>query len=294
MRIFDRFAIFDWSGAAGPRQPGIRLAVAHNNHTLEDNAPQLVEYDPGWNRAAARDWILQQHIAQENMLIGLDLSAGFPFADANAFFPHWDESPPSAPALWALVDRICAQEPHLGVNEFVRHPHASRHFRQRGQLGDLHPIGGGRLRVTEIASREQRLANPYSCLNLVGAAQVGKSSLSGMRMLHQLRGIVPIWPFDPIPKTGPMLIEIYTSIAAHAAGRPKGRSKMRCADSVNAALLALGSPPCKPHGNYDDHSSDALITAAWLRIAAHNPALWAPKLLSDKIAATEGWTFGVA
>ena len=27
---------------------------------------------------------------------------------------------------------------------------------------------------------------PYSNFNLVGAAQVGKSSLSGMRMLHRL------------------------------------------------------------------------------------------------------------
>ncbi|WP_204315773.1 hypothetical protein, partial [Stenotrophomonas maltophilia] len=68
---------------------------------------------------------------------------------------------------------------------------------------------------------------PYSCFNLVGASQVGKSSLTGMRVLHRLRGKVPLWPFDPLPEAGPVLVEIYTALAARAAGMRKGISKIR-------------------------------------------------------------------
>ena len=298
MRKFSQFAVFDWSGATGPKQPGIKLAIADASAAC-GKAPRLVDNPGGWNRGAAMAWIAQQAAAQANILIGLDLSAGFPFIDAGAFFPGWAHTPANAPALWALVDHICANEPHMGANQFVAHPDAARHFRQTGNLGDLHPTGGGRLRITEIASREQGLANPYSCLNLIGAAQVGKSSLTGMRVLHRLRGPelrrkVPVWPFDPVPASGPLIVEIYTSIAARAAGRPKGRSKVRDAPGLDAALAMLGADPAAPQDRYDDHGTDALITAAWLRNAAHVPGFWAPKSMTAQIAATEGWTFGVA
>ena len=63
-----------------------------------------------------------------------------------------------------------------------------------------------------------------SGFNLVGAAQVGKSTLSGMRMLHRLDGIVSLWPFDPLPEHGPVLVETYTTIAARASGCHQGAS----------------------------------------------------------------------
>ena len=55
---------------------------------------------------------------------------------------------------------------------------------------------------------------PYSNLNLVGAAQVGKSSLTGMRLLHALGRRLPIWPIDAVPAHGSLIVEIYTTIAA--------------------------------------------------------------------------------
>jgi hypothetical protein len=289
MRTFDQFAVFDWSGAAGPRQSGIALATVQSS-----GSPILAPYPQKWSRADARDWIADRANAGTNMLIGLDVSAGFPFVDAHAFFPGWYDSPQSAPELWGLVDTICADDMHMAVQSFLTHPEISRHFRAVGACGDRFPPGQGRLRETELVSRELGLANPYSCLNLVGAAQVGKSSLTAMRMLHQLRGIIPIWPFDPIPASGPMLIEIYTSIAAFAAGRRKGRSKIRSQTDLDAALAALDCPASAPMAHYDDHQTDALITTAWLRIASQNTQLWSPAKLTPKIAATEGWTFGVA
>src|SRR5690606_6178332 len=99
---------------------------------------------------------------------------------------------------------------------------------------------------------------------LVGAAQVGKASLSGMRVLHRLESRLPVWPVDPLPEAGSLVVEIYTAIAALAAGRSAGRSKMRSFAELNAALAALGVPSMDGTGPIDDHSADALLTAAWL------------------------------
>jgi hypothetical protein len=71
---------------------------------------------------------------------------------------------------------------------------------------------------------------PYSNFNLVGAAQVGKSGLTGMRMLHRLSGRLAIWPIDPLPERGSVVVEIYTTIAAIAGGRSASRSKIRHID----------------------------------------------------------------
>ena len=196
-----------------------------------------------------------------------------------------------------MVDRVCAEDADLGAGSFVDHPVASRYFRRHGgREGDLFQRREalhrrGRLRVTE--GRQAALGcTPYSNFNLVGAAQVGKASLTGMRMLHQLRGALPVWPIDPLKTSGSVVVEIYTTIAAIAAGRRAGRSKMRVADELNAALANLGSAPIGADSRLDDHRCDALLAAAWLRIASGRADLWQPSGLTDEIARTEGWTFG--
>jgi hypothetical protein len=227
------------------------------------------------------------------VLVGLDLSPALPFADCGAYFPAWDLSPPDAKSLWELVDHLSRSDPHLSATSFVDHLEASRYFRRQGlPLGDrFGEDGRGRLRIVEHRQREQQLS-PTSCFNLVGAAQVGKSSLTGMRLLHRLAGRVPIWPFDAVPDRGPLIVEIYTSIAARRAGIRAGRSKIRDAAALDAALDALGSERHRPLTSYNDHATDAMITAAWLRMAADDQALWRPPGL-DGVAQTEGWTFGV-
>jgi hypothetical protein len=91
-----------------------------------------------------------------------------------------------------------------------------------------------------------------------------------------------------------VVIEIYTAIAARAAGLPKGRSKLRDATALDTALAALGSRPHSPLARYDDHSTDAILTAAWLRASVGRADLWHPPALTPEIARTEGWTFGIA
>lgn len=286
---FRHFCAIDWSGAVGARQRGIALALCG----IGNDAPQLVRPGHVWSRLEVADWLLKD--LPPDTLVGLDLGASLPFADAGAFFPGWADSPPDARALWHFIDGLCAGDEHLAATSFVDHVEAARHFRRHGgRTGDRFEAGRGRLRVTERAQQAMGL-NPYSNLNLVGAAQVGKSSLTGMRVLARLDGRLPAWPFDPLPTTGSVVVEIYTTLAALAAGRSKTRSKMRSWEALDKALVhpAIASRPLGRAGAADDHSTDALLTAAWLRRVASDPALWSPPALTPDLARTEGWTFGV-
>lgn len=284
---FTRFAAIDWSGARGSSHTGIAVAVCETG----DAAPVLVA-PPGraWSRMAVHDWLLDQ--ADTGLLVGLDLSPAFPFIDEGAYFPGWHDSPADARALWAMIDALAAGDADFAADGFLADPDVRRHFRQHRDCGDLFPGGAGRMRACEIGTRAMGLS-PTSSFNLVGAAQVGKASLTGMRVLHSLQTRVPIWPFDPVPDRGALIVEIYTTIAARAAGIRAGRSKMRDAASLDAALVALGSRPHVSLPRYDDHATDAILTAAWLRVSAGRPDLWAPDGLTPHIARTEGWTFGV-
>ena len=290
---FNHFAAIDWSGAAGERHRGIAVALC----TRGMEAPRLVSPRHRWSRAEVLEWLLCD--LPPDTLVGCDLGTSFAYCDRGAFFPGWGEDPPDARALWALVERICVADPHLAATSFVDHPQASRHFRRPGgREGDLFATAGkrggsGRLRITEHAQRALG-CKPYSNFNLVGAAQVGKSSLTGMRMLHRLSGKLALWPFDPLPARGSILVEVYSAIAAIAAGRSASRSKIRSRPELDAALAVLGSAPAIRTTLIDDHKSDAIIIAAWLRNAADRPELWRPAQLTAKIAATEGWTFGAA
>ncbi len=285
---FRHFAAIDWSGAVGERHRGIAVAICSEGSA----APKLIRPHPHrWSRGELLDWLLTGMPA--NTLVGLDISTALAFADRGAYFPGHNDSPTNARALWARVEAICADEPHLGANSFVDHPEFAPHYRRHGgREGALFGGGGGRLRVTELHQRALG-CKPYSNFNLVGAAQVGKASLTGMRVLHRLSGKLPLWPVDPLPESGPVVVEIYTTVAAIAAGRSASRAKMRSYAELNAALVALESKPVRGSGAIDDHSSDALLAAAWLRHVAHRPELWAPTAMTYAIAATEGWTFGV-
>ncbi|HCF24513.1 MULTISPECIES: hypothetical protein [unclassified Novosphingobium] len=283
---FRHFAAIDWSGAAGERHHGIAVALC----PAGDAAPELVRPGHRWSRGEVLEWLTDQLPA--DTLVGIDLSMSFAHADCGAYFPGWAGSPPHARALWSLVEQVCGNELHLGATTFADHPDLAPHFRRHGGREGA-AFGGGRGRFRETEHGQARAGcRPYSNFNLVGAAQVGKGSLAGMRLLHRLSGIHAIWPFDPLPERGSVLVEIYTTLAAIAAGRTAGRSKMRDWIELNLALANLGSKSACGNGPLSDHASDALLAAAWLRKVAHEPALWQPPLLTDQLAQREGWTFG--
>jgi len=285
---FLNFAAIDWSGAAGERHKGIAVAICG-----ADGAPEIVRPSHRWSRGEVLDWLLGD--MPPDTLVGLDLGISLPFADCGAFFPHWEASPPDAKALWALVDGICRDDPHMTASSFVEEAEAyfRRHGGREGALFHAPDATDrrGRFRVTERAQAAMG-CKPYSNFNLVGAAQVGKSSLTGMRVLHRLQERLPVWPVDPLPAAGSVVVEIYTSLAAIAAGRTASNSKMRSFEQLNRALATLGSPEVPGSGPIDDHRADALLTTAWLRTVAGRAELWNPPGLTPTIARTEGWTFG--
>ncbi len=288
VREFEHFVAIDWSGAAGARQKGICVALC----SARGAAPALQHAARVWSRRDVLDWLLTD--MPDNTLVGLDLSPALPFHDCGSYFPGWVQSPRDARSLWALVDRMSASDHDFGANQFIDHADIAPYFRRHGnRTGALFGSAGrGRLRIVEHRQREKHRLSPYSCFNLVGAAQVGKSSLTGMRVLHALNGRLPVWPFDPVPATGSVIAEIYTSLAAREAGIRPGKAKMRDGAALDAALAVLG---CDPHDRldvYSDHRTDAILTAAWLRAVAGRDELWCPAGL-EEVATTEGWTFGI-
>jgi len=284
---FQHFVAIDWSGAVGPRQPGIAVALCGEGN----DAPRLILPEGGiWSRQAVLDWLLTD--LPPDSLVGFDIGASFAFIDQGAFFPHWDRSPSDARALWALIEDICADDAHLSATSFVAHPAARAYFRHRGEEGIYFGGGRGRLRVSEVAQGTQGL-NPYSNFNLVGAAQVGKSTLTGIRVLHRLQDRFPIWPFDADPGSGSLIVEIYTSLAAREAGKRKGQTKVWTGEELDQCLGRFDCDAHAPLLRYTDHQTDALLTAAWLRHAHGRPPLWAPRERLPDVVHTEGWTFGV-
>ena len=122
-----------------------------------------------------------------------------------------------------------------------------------------------------------------SAYDAIGAAQVAKASFAGMRLLHRLDGKVPIWPMDPMPGNGSVVVEIYTRIYLRRAGL--SGTKLRSRAELNRALKALGSRPARLRFEPNDHQTDALVTSAGMRaLASSEPGAFAPKGLNPELA----------
>lgn len=281
---FTRYAAIDWSGAKGLRHKGIAVALCDSS----DAAPQLVHPPEGglWSRTAVADWLIAAAV-EAPTLFGFDFSFAPPFLGRGSYLPG-EVVPMSGPAFWGYVDQIC-EDDDLGAASLLESTHRPHFYfgKADGVKADfMHN------RVCEAHYNAQGGGKPSTVYDAIGAAQVAKASFAGMRLLHRVRDHVPVWPFDPPSSGRSLIVEIYTSIAARAAGRPKGRTKMRDLAALNDALAALDSQPYEDLPP-DDHGADAIVTAAWLRLAAPHPRYWSPAPLNTKIAATEGWTFGV-
>ncbi len=282
MSGFDSFIAIDWSGAKGRRHKGIAVARAKPG----DAAPELVRPDGVWSRTAIRDWLLERAGRGERALIGFDFSFAPPFVARGAYLPG-ESLPETGPALWAYIDALCADE-DLGAASLLEQHHR-RHFyfgAADGRKADyMH------FRQCELAFNATGGGKPSTVYDAIGAAQVAKASFAGMRLLHHLRGPYAVWPFDaPDPARG-LVVEIYARAFIRMAGL-RGL-KLRDAAALNGALAALGSAPHGGDAQLTDHDTDALVTAAGLRRIAGEAAYWRPGGLTDAIARTEGWTFGV-
>ena len=279
---FDAFVAIDWSGAKGRRHKGIAIAEARG-----DAPPRLIRPDHVWSRAEVLDWLLKR-ATQEPTLFGVDFSFAPPFVERGAYLPGEIGVPETALEFWAYVDNLSDDE-DLGAASFLELAHR-RHF--YFGIADGVKADFVRFRMCDARLNDQGGRKTASAYDAIGAAQVAKASFSGMRLLHQLDGKVPIWPMDPMPARGSAVVEIYTRIYLRMAGM--AGKKLRSRAELNLALKGLRSPPTRLRFEPNDHQTDALVTAAGMRAMARSePRAFAPDGLTPELARTEGWTFGI-
>jgi hypothetical protein len=284
--VFDRYVGVDWSGAGGRQYAGIAVAECRAG----TGAPVLVQ-PPGkrWRRTDFADWMAAQAGRGERLLVGIDCAFALPAAMAGTLL----DADYSAPALWAYIDGHCAEGEDFFGGAFALHELHGPHFWHSGPR----PAGFAELhRATEYACRTAGLGAPESPLKLVGARQVGKGGLAGMRVLHALKlrlgGRFAVWPFDKPDAADIVCIELYPRLFMKMGGH--GNGKIRTQDALNRNLAALDADAYPdPAQTLVDHETDALVAAAGLRFIAGDPAVWAPKGLDALAIRAEGWIFGV-
>lgn len=282
MSCFERFAAIDWSGAKGRRHKGIAIAVCEAGEA----APKLVERDRPWSRSEVLEWLLAA-VDEAPTLFGFDFSYAPPLHERGAYLPGEAAVPEDARSFWAYVDSLCDDE-DLGAASFLE-----QHHRPHFYFGAADGIKADFLhhRLCEHAFNAMGGGKASTLYDAIGASQVAKASYAGMRLLHRLEGKVPVWPIDPLPATGSLVVEIYTRVFIRLGGLPGG--KVRALEPLNQALATLGSRPFTAAAPPNDHETDVLIAAAGLRAIADLPSYWQPAGLTPEIARTEGWTFGV-
>lgn len=282
MTAFSRFVAIDWSGAKGRRHKGIAIARAGL-----DGAPRLVRPDHIWSREEVLDWLLEE-AAKQPTLFGFDFSFAPPLIEKGEYLLGEPDVPRTAREFWAYVDSRCDDE-DLGAASFLEVAHR-RHF--YFGIADGVKADFVRFRQCDARLNAQGGRKTASAYDAIGAAQVAKASFAGMRFLHRLDGRVAIWPMDPLPADRSAVVEIYTRIYLRRAGLTG--VKLRSRADLNRALKGLGSPPARLRFEPNDHQTDALVTAAGMRLlATTEPRAFDPEGLTPDISASEGWTFGV-
>jgi hypothetical protein len=289
-RGFSRFAAIDWSGAKGKRHKGIAVALCEAG----EDPPRLIVREKPWSRSEVLEWLLAT-AEEAPTLYGFDFSYAPPIVERGAYFPGEAAPPADAKSLWAYVDRLCSDE-DLGAASFME-----QHHRPHFYFGAADGVKRDFLhhRVCEHAFNALGGGKASTLYDAIGAAQVAKASYAGMRLLHQLQGRIPVWPFDLFgspaeePMTAPasLIVEIYTRVFIRLAGL-SGR-KVRSIAQLDEALAGLGSRRSRLRHEPNDHETDVLIAAAGLRAIADDHRYWHPPALTREIAHSEGWTFGV-
>lgn len=288
MKNFDGFIGIDWSGAKSPEKTkSISLAIAFRG----DDAPHLSS--KLWSRQMVYDWLIAMAKGKKRFLVGIDCNFGYSATiGTQQFGKHY-----TAHHLWQAVDHICSDMPNFFAGPFWEHPSYAPTFWTSG------PKPAGLIlprRETETACGQAGLGWPESPFKLIGAKQVGKGGLAGMRLVHHLKAAlgprVGIWPFDEGVEDARMVItEIYPRLFLRLSGH--GQTKIRDAKQLNAALTALASHPYPEKRAISDHEADSIVSAAGLRkLCGTDTTL--PEALVDipvpkHVLQQEGWIFGV-
>lgn len=289
---FDWFVGVDWSGARGPRLPGLQVAMAKAGRS----APRLVPSPDGrlWTRSAFVDWFVETLSGNDRILVGFDFAFSFPRFDRREFFPNVPDAPSTAAGLWRCVDDACEATGDFYAGTFVEESRYACYF-QGGVRYEPRP------RITDERCRRTGLGRPESVFKLVGPTQVAKGSLAGMRVLHHLRLEVPrlcVWPFDRLSRSRSAIVAVEVYPGAFVGMSSAAKGKVCDMHTLNRVLEFHGSASLRKRVLEDrardaDDKADALIAAAALRRLSGDGTVWNPPGLSAARRWQEGWIFGV-
>lgn len=256
------------------------------------HAPTLI---PGpWSRKKVAQWIIDHAKTAKRTLIGIDCNFGYAQSiGEQQFGPNYTYLD-----LWNAVEAANQNEPNFFAGGYWQHPHHQKYFWTQGTMPKDFAMPK---RLTETVCGECGYGWPESPFKLIGAKQVGKGGLAGMRMAHYLRKHLgyrlSMWPFeDNIDQAHIVMTEIYPRQFLKRIGH--GNEKIRTVSDLNTALIKLDSKPAQNSMDVSDHDTDALVSAAGLRKLCGPDSLvpeniaW-PSMLDQMRARTEGWIFGV-
>lgn len=287
---FHQFIAVDWSGARGPRLPGLQVAIS----VPGSSAPRLVDppHEKTWSRQALFDYLIREAPKNGPVLAGFDMSVAFPFCDLGCYFPGLDTSPADAFTLWREVEEVCHKAPDFYARPYTKpgRPEAE-YFNANGYRGKKYDVS--RLRVTDRQCL--KWTRPSSVFNGVGPGSVGTGSLAGMRFFHAMKQYadlrIAIWPFDRISgREQLVLCEIFPRVYVKQAGvDPRSWRENGFIDKI---LRAFESQPSRLR-NLTEDEIDALFSSAVLRTLSGRGEYWRPATMTDAAAHHEGWIFGV-
>lgn len=285
---FDFYIGIDWSGAKGSYS-GIALAECR----ADGSGPRLIAPPAGrWTRSAVAAWLGQRIASGERLLAGFDFAFGFPWIEGEGYLAQRVPHITDAFALWELIEQASAEAPDFHSGPLVTHETFADSYWVSGKQK---PEWRNDKRRTETACGEATSTYPETVFKLIGAKQVGKAALAGIRTLRAIRLAAPaqvaVWPFEDADRPT-VLAEIYpTLFRRQALG---GTAKIKERATLDNALAALGSGPARgAPASFSDHDGDALISAAGLRWLDRSGKLFTVPEEAKAQARREGWIVGV-
>jgi hypothetical protein len=283
---FEEFVAIDWSGAARSYN-GIAVAMCRAGRAT----PKLIRpHRTRWTREEVAEWLKLRVGAGPRLLVGFDFAFGFPY-ESCGYLGGRAEGIDDIFALWGLIEERSDGEADFGCSQFVSDPDYEHLFWKSGPKPERWIE---RKRRAEHACAESTKTRPDTLYKLLHSKQVGKASITGMRVLNHVRSCkrscVAIWPFET-PKSS-SIVEIFPTMFRKLASG--SIAKLRSTADLNSALTALNSRRMPDRGvHLSDHETDALISAAGLRHIARNPVVWARPELTSAQVRREGWIFGI-
>ncbi|MBN8520716.1 MAG: hypothetical protein J0L77_02305 [Alphaproteobacteria bacterium] len=290
MNNFDMYVGIDWSGAKSPiKSSSISVAYVDRGNF----SPVILSHLNSRHEIAL--WIQEKAQETKRILIGIDCNFGYA---REVGHKHFGQNY-NYKDVWSEVDRTSHHLDNFYAEGFWTHSQYRDDFWITGTQREDFKIYR---RQTEIACQRIGLGVPESPFKLIGAKQVGKGGLAGMRLANfltqQLGSTVCFWPFETSQANQAKIVvtEIYPRLFIRLASQKM--TKIRCVSDLNQILSYFQTDPYDAPLEINDHQADALISAVGLRFLCGSKttipdSIAIPFGMTAEIAVTEGWIFGV-